>query len=181
MIPIKKIAPHNINKKKDIDMIEEIAEIIRVERGYAYVRRLSSSACKSCSSNSGCSSLAFFTPKQKKEEILKVQNPVYAKPGDNVIIGVSSQALISNSLLTYFLPVLTLLICALLGSELFSWLHFNSELGSILFGFMGLISGFYISARLVATQTSSYNNRLDVIILRVKEQQLHPVSIDFSV
>lgn len=180
MIPIKKIAPNNTNNKKDIDMIEEIAEIIRVERGYAYVRPLVDSGCKSCSTKSGCTSLSFFTPKQKTDKVVKVQNPVYARPGEHVIIGVSSNALIGNSLLTYFLPVLTLLICAVLGSELFSMLHLNAEIGSIIFGFIGLVAGFYVS-RIVATQTQ-FRDSLDMIILRVKEPQpLHPVNIDFSV
>lgn len=179
MIPIKKIAPNNINNKKDTDMIEEIAEIVRVERGYAYVRPLTSSGCKSCSSSSGCSSLSFFTPKQKKDPIVKVQNPVYARPGDQVIIGISSNALIGNSLLTYFLPVLTLLMCAVLGSELFAFLHLNAEIGSIILGFMGLMGGFYVS-RMVATQTQ-LSDSLDMIILRVKEQQLHPVRVDFGI
>ncbi len=179
MIPIKKVIPNNTNKKKDIDMIEEIAEVIRVERGYAHVRPLSSSACSSCSSSSGCSSLSFFMPKKKINDLIKVQNPVYAKPGDQVIIGVSSGALVGNSVLAYFLPVLTLLMCAVLGSELFSLLRLNSELGSIFFGFMGLMAGFYAS-RVVVMQTQLCNS-LDILILRIKEQSLRPITVDFGI
>lgn len=179
MIRIKKVAPDNTNKKEDTDMIEEIAEVIRVERGYAHVRPLSSSTCKSCTSHSGCSSLAFFTPKQKVDTIIKVQNPVYARPGDQVIIGVSSGALVSNSLLTYFLPVLTLLFCAVLGSELFSLLSLNTEIGSIIFGFIGLVAGFYGSR--VATSQTALCNSLDVLILRIKQQELHPIRVDFGI
>ncbi len=179
MIPIKKSVPNNTNKKENIDMIEEIAEVIRVERGYAHVRPLSSSACNNCSSSSGCSSLSFFMPKKKVSDIIKVQNPVYAKPGDQVIIGVSSSALVGNSVLAYFLPVLALLMSAVLGSELFSFLHLNSEIGSIIFGFIGLIAGFYVS-RIAAAQTPLCDS-LDVLILRIKEQPLNPIVIDFSV
>ena len=179
MLPIKKTFLNNTNKKKDIDMIEEVAEVIRVERGYAHVRPLSSSACNSCSSSSGCSSLSFFTPKKKVGDIIKVQNPVYAKPGDQVIIGVSSSALVGNSVLTYFLPVLALLMSAVLGSELFSFLNFNSEIGSIVFGFIGLVAGFYVS-HIVAAQIPLCDS-LDVLILRIKEQPLDPIAIDFSV
>jgi len=179
MMPIKKVVPNNTNKKKDIDMIEEIAEVIRVERGYAHVRPLSSSACNSCSSSSGCSSLSFFMPKKKVSDIIKVQNPVYAKPGDQVIIGVSSGALVGNSLLAYFLPVLTLLMCAVLGSELFSLFRLNSEIGSIIFGFIGLMAGFYVS-RVLVTQTQLCNS-LDVLILRIKAQPLNPIAVDFGI
>lgn len=168
-------SPHNYNNKMDTDMIEEIAEVISVESGFANVRPLSSSACQGCSSKAGCSTTSFFSPKKKANSIIKVQNPVYAKPGDNVVIGVSSSALVGGSLLTYMLPILTLLMCAVLGTEVFRYFGFNAEIGSIIFGLLGLFAGFYI-ARVSVTQTHVCNN-LDIMILRIKDQELHPVVI----
>ncbi len=172
------------NNNNRSDMIEEIAEVKRVGQGFADVTPVSGGGgCSACSSKAGCtssSSLAFFgvLSKQKEPQAIRVYNPVYARPGDRVIIGVKPNTLLKGSLLAYFLPLMSLLLGAVLGGKLFSLLGLSHEAGSILMGLFGLIAGF----RGVSfwMQRSMISAEFEAVILRVLEPELRPLSFSLS-
>ena len=176
------------NDNRDNAMIEEYAEVIRTGQGYAEIRPEVSGGCSSCASKPGCSSsslssvFSFFLRKKNGEDAnqqtIRVQNPVYAKPGDKVVIGVRANTVLKGSLLAYFLPLLILLISAVIGRSLFGWLGMNAELGSILMGMMGLLGGFKFVTNLL--KHSSLSSSFEAVILRVAEPELHPVSFSLS-
>ena len=176
----------NKNDNGENTMIEEIAEVIRTGQGYAEIRPEVSGGCSSCASKSGCSSSSsafnFFLRKKNREDVnqqtIRVQNPVYAKPGDKVVIGVRANTVLKGSLLAYFLPLLILLVSAVIGRLLFGWLGMNAELGSILMGVLGLLGGFKFVTNLL--KHSNLSSSFEAVILRVVEPELHPVSFSLS-
>lgn len=159
-------------------MIEEVAEVKHIGQGYAEIMPEVSDGCSSCVSQSSCSSsgsaFSFLLGKKVEPQLIRVQNPVYAKPGDKVVVGVHANTLLKGSLLAYFLPLLILLISAMIGKFVFDSLGMNAELGSIFFGVLGLLVGFkFVTSLMKHTRLS---NSFDAIILRVIEPSTHPVS-----
>lgn len=178
---------NNDNKWAD-DMIEEIAEVKSVGQGFAEILPERTGGCSSCSSNTSCSSstqskdsfsfISFFTGEKAKPRTLRVHNPVYAKPGDKVVVGVRSSTVLKGSALAYMLPLFTLLIFSALGNILFSSFGMNAETGSILMGLLGLYVGFQIIAGLL--KNSSLSRDFEAVILRIVEPEIHPVSFSLS-
>lgn len=155
-------------------MIEERVEVISVASGYAFVKSLSSQACGQCSANKGCSKLAFTTPKPM---LLKVHNPVYAKPGDIVIVGIPHGALVQSAVLVYLVPLLLLLTFSFIGHYLFSLMSFNAEMGSIGFGLLGLMLGIYTTRHPAddkAKKSTPTNH--DPVILRQAPMTIDPIN-----
>ncbi len=172
------------NKKKGSDtMIEKVAIVKRVSHGYADVLSEGGSVCSACSSNSECaSSFSIFSllfNRKPDQQSIRVYNPVYAKPGDKVVVGIKPNTLLKGSILAYMAPLLMLLVSAVLGNELFSLLGMNPEIGSILLGISGLFAGFKLVALWMQRALSSAE--YEAVILRVVEPpQTQTVSFSLS-
>jgi len=157
-------------------MIEETAIVTEVRQNYAEIVPYSGqSACNSCQSSSGCHSLkdffSFLAPTIKKQEptikkqALRVKNPIYAKRGDRVIVGVKADALLTGSIMMYFVPLVFLLVGALAGTILFSWLGLSAELGSILTGLFSFILSILVIRSTL--KMPLVEQRLEAVIIRV--------------
>jgi sigma-E factor negative regulatory protein RseC len=160
----------NNNKIKEAkDMIEETAIVVSASQGHAWVKTEKNSSCGSCSSGSSCSSKnnIFSLFGKETNSTQKVANPLYAKPGDKVVIGLQSGDLLKTSLLAYLLPLLTLILFAIVGKSLFAWLGYSIESGAMLFGVAGLIAGFSLADKLVKHVANK--RQLEPVILRIKE------------
>ncbi|MEW8507048.1 MAG: SoxR reducing system RseC family protein [Candidatus Thiodiazotropha sp.] len=130
-------------------MIEEPASVISVDDGYAYVETQKSPACGACSSAGSCSTSVLSGLFKRRHTRLKVVNPIAAKPGDQVIIGLAEDALLKVSFMAYLLPLLSMLLMALLMQALasrFTWQI--GELPQVVGGLLGLIAGFFLLKRL---------------------------------
>ena len=147
-------------------MIEKAAVVISTHQGYAWVKtENTTSACSACSSSGSCSSThSFFTSSNADAGKMQVANPFHAKPGDHVIVGLPSDGLLKSSLLAYLLPLMSLIIFAFLGNELFTWFGVNGEFGSISMGIAGLFAGLRFSDTIV--QHSELKEKLHPVILR---------------
>ncbi len=147
-------------------MIEKTAVVISTNQGYAWVRaEHTTSSCSVCSSLGSCASISsFFTASNMDSGKIQVANPFHAKPGDHVIVGLPSNGLLKSSILAYLLPLMSLVIFAFLGNELFTWLGVNGEFGSILMGIAGLFAGLRFSDTLI--QHSELKEKLHPVILR---------------
>lgn len=159
------------NNNKAVEMIEEIARVITVGNGYAEILPPTGGGCSSCNQASSCASSTktfnLFTGDKNTPRTIRVQNPVAAKPGDDVVIGVRANTILKGSILAYLLPLLSLLLFSVLGMSLFAWLDMNREIGSILGGIAGLFLGFkWVSAHMTSAHAAAY---YEAIILRVKE------------
>lgn len=173
----------NNNNKRLNEMIEEIALVKRVGRGYADVLPEFSSGCSSCSSKSGCSNtfsslFNLFSLKKAEPQTIRVYNPVYAKPGDRVVIGLKPETLLKGTLLAYFVPLLILLVSAIIGGELFSLFGLNQETGSILLGVAGLLAGFKGVA--IWMQTTLTSDTFQATILRLLTSDTQVVSFNLN-
>ncbi len=170
------------NKEWANEMIEEMAEVRSVGQGFAEILPASSGSCSSCSSNTSCSSsvklFSFLSPTKTELHTLRAQNPVYAKPGDTVVVGVRPNTVLKGSFLAYILPLITLIIFAVLGDILAGYFGVNPELGSILMGLFGLYLGFQILSELFKKSVISHH--FEAVILRVVDQQAHPVAFSLS-
>lgn len=161
-------------------MIEKTAVVVSTSKGYAWVSSDDISACGSCtSSTSGsCSSTNLQFYSREKLEQVQVANPFHAKPGDQVIVGLPSQGLLKSSLLVYLLPLVSLLIFAFLGNEIFISMHVNGEIGAAFMGFAGLLGGLRF-ANVVVQNSSDLKEKLQPVILR-KNNHLAEHSIKFA-
>lgn len=169
-------ADSNNNKRIEDDtgnetMIEQTARVVSTRQGYAIVSPLGKKNCNSCASKtSGCSSQAFFSFFQNKDQQhLEVLNPLHASPGDEVVIGVQGRGLVMFSLFAYLMPLLTLVVFAVLGSQLFAMMGASSELGAVLAGIAGLFGGFRLARFLSEISARAYDFQPVILRQNVKE------------
>ncbi|MFI0398806.1 MAG: SoxR reducing system RseC family protein [Thiolinea sp.] len=168
----------NNNRQRLDTMIEQTARVVSTQYGHAWVLPLSSTACNSCATktDTGCSNaFSFLNSSKAKCEPIYVQNPLHAKPGEEVVIGTQGNTLVIYSVLAYLLPLVSLLVFAVLGSQVFQALQLPQEAGSILAGIAGLFSGFKL-ANWLAAQMSQSNETMHPVILRHKEHYIYPAS-----
>lgn len=168
----------NNNRQGLESMIEQTARVVSTQHGHAWVLPSNSTNCKACSvkSGAGCSSaFSFFNATKTQCEPIYVQNPLHAKPGEEVVIGTQGNTLVLYSLLAYLLPLVSMLVFAILGSQVFQALSFPPEAGATLAGVAGLFSGFKL-ANWLAVQMSQANETMHPVILRHKEQFIYSAS-----
>lgn len=156
-------------------MIEETAHVVAVEGEYAWVETQRRSSCGSCSVK-GCGTGALSKILGGRQQQLKVLNPIHAKPGDQVVLGVREQDLLKGSLAVYIVPLLAMFGGALLGEVLAPQWGVKAETLSLFFGLLGLGGGFLWLHRY--NRVLSREGRLMAVILRnsVAESVVHKIS-----
>jgi sigma-E factor negative regulatory protein RseC len=135
-------------------MIEETARVVSVDRKFALVETEQRASCGSCQSQSSCGTSLLAGLFKRRHNQLKVLNPVDAKPGEQVVIGLQEQALLKISVLAYLLPLLTMILAAILTATLIQGLApyltlSIGELPQVVGGLLGLIGGLYFLKALV--------------------------------
>lgn len=129
-------------------MIEESAQITRLDEAGVWIEVNRKSACAACSAQAGCGQkkLIDWLP-TKRVEVL-VENPLnlILAPGQTVTVGLEEGALLRASLLVYLTPLLGLILFTLV----LNFLNF-SESFQILGAMLGLTVGF-IATRIVSVR-----------------------------
>ena len=151
-------------------MIEQTAKVVSIKQGYAWVLPANIKNCGSCQTEKACSSSGLFDFMRPSAEQVRVANPLHAKPGDEVVIGMQGNALLAYSVFAYVLPLISMIIFALLGNELFAVLGLHADLGAMLAGAGGLFSGLRIASWLSVRIARSED--ANPVILRHKEQKI---------
>ncbi|MCG8018038.1 MAG: SoxR reducing system RseC family protein [Candidatus Thiodiazotropha sp. 'RUGA'] len=155
-------------------MIEETAMVVRIDGEYAFVETQKRAACGSCDSQGSCSTTVLAGLFKRRYNHLRVVNTVFAKPGEQVIIGLQEQALVKLSMLAYLLPLISMILAAIAAQYLFGLFHIQSgELPQVIGGLLGLIGGFFL-LRLLATK-----NRHDPGYQAVMLRHADRVSVPF--
>lgn len=93
-------------------MIETYGIVVGTEKGFAYVETQRQSGCGHCDSQNGCATGTlgrFFGLEQTQFRAL---NPVDARVGDRVSIGIRDGVLFRGSLAVYIVPLLLMLLGA---------------------------------------------------------------------
>jgi sigma-E factor negative regulatory protein RseC len=153
-------------------MIEENATVVRVEAGYAIVETEQRAACGSCQSAGSCSTTLLSGLFKRRHNQLRVLNPIDARPGQQVIIGLQERALLRVSLAAYLLPLISMLLMAMVTQGLSD--HFLLQLGelpTIVGGLLGLILGLLLFRRLSDRSTTDPDYQA-VVLRQVTSQQV---------
>jgi sigma-E factor negative regulatory protein RseC len=152
------------------EMIEQTATVVSVESGYAWIiPQQKAGGCGGCASKTSCASTASpFDLMRKEPQKMRVLNPLYARPGDTVVVGMQGEALVIYSLLAYMLPLLGMLVVAVLGREVLAMFGVVNELGTVLSGLLGLVGGLRL-ANLISSR-SLQSADFQPVILRVVGQ-----------
>lgn len=123
-------------------MIEEHARVVEAQGEHAWVETQRKGACGSCSASGGCGTATLSQVMGRKTARVRVANPLGAKAGDEVVIGIPEGALLKGSFAMYAVPVLAMMIAAWAGTMLAGDAAELREPISIAFGLAGLGGGF---------------------------------------
>lgn len=145
-------------------MIEEQAMVVGVEGDEAWVESSRRSSCGSCSAK-GCGTGALSQVLGGRVLRMRVSNPVAAKKGDQVVLGVSESALLKGSLAVYLVPLLALFVGGLLGELLAGYWQLRSEGVTIICALVAL----FISLRWLQgfNRRAAHDSHYQAEILRI--------------
>jgi len=147
-------------------VIEETARVVAQEGAFARVETERTSTCGSCAARSACGTSAIAKAFGARRTSFKVLNPVGARIGEQVVIGLEESALTRSSFVFYIVPLLALFLFAALGQEVAARLNLNlTEPASIVGGLLGLLIGLGWVRR-YASRVSNDKRRQAVILRR---------------
>lgn len=123
-------------------MIEESAQVVRIDEDGVWVETQRRSTCSGCAAEKGCGTAVLSKVLGNRRTQIRVLADMPLAVGDQVLIGIGEQALVRGSLAVYAVPLLLLLLGALLGRlGGGSGLWHNAEAASLLLGLGGLAAG----------------------------------------
>ncbi len=127
-------------------LIEESVKVLAIEKRHLWVEGIQRSSCHSCSAQQGCGQnlLAKWAARPVRLRIpLEGHDATSFKVGQSVSIGIAEHVIVRGSLLMYLLPLVLLLLGLWSGDSIF-----KTELGAMVCGFLGLISGGFLAGKL---------------------------------
>ncbi len=132
-------------------MMEETGKVVELKPGgTAMVLCQKGSACGHCAAADKCE-----MGRDSGERLVEARNEFGAAVGAQVKISISSQTFLKSSFLVYIVPLIALVVCAVIGSQVAQLLD-NGLDPNVLSALCG-IGGLVVS--LLAIR--SYNNKLD--------------------
>jgi len=146
-------------------MLEETAQVARIDGDDIWVETQRRSTCGSCAAEKSCGTATLAKVLGKRRTLVRVLSDQPLSVGDQVVIGIQEQALVRGSLAVYAVPVLLLLLGGFvgeLGAQGFLW--DNAELASVILGVAGFAAGLfwlrYFSRRI------EYDDKYQPVVLR---------------
>ncbi|MBU0654708.1 MAG: SoxR reducing system RseC family protein [Gammaproteobacteria bacterium] len=94
-------------------MIEETATVIDASADYIWVQAKARSACSTCGSQSSCSTSSLSKLFGVRQQHIRLPNTFGLHSGEQVVIGVEDQVMVTASLAAYILPVLLMIAAAI--------------------------------------------------------------------
>ncbi|HEY0634848.1 MAG TPA: SoxR reducing system RseC family protein [Gammaproteobacteria bacterium] len=159
-------------------MIEERGEVTGVEPPYALVVTQRRSSCGSCSTK-GCGTGALSELFAARSQAMKVLNPIDARVGEQVVLGLEEGVLLRGSLAVYIVPLLTMIGGGIVGEAIAPSLALAApEYLALPAAFAGLSAGF-LWVRRFGRRLSSEQRFMAVILRRAEMgplQQATPVT-----
>lgn len=120
-------------------MIRETGRVVAIQGNELWVETIQQSACQSCAAEKGCGQrlIAKATGKTTAIRVLPGRCDVESiQMNDQVVIGVPEKVVVNGTLLTYFMPLVTMVIAVILADQVSS-----NDLVIALGAFSGLILG----------------------------------------
>jgi sigma-E factor negative regulatory protein RseC len=99
-------------------MIEEQGTVVSLRGKLAEVRTQRRGGCDGCDSSAGCGTALVDRFLGRRTVTLRARNPVGARVGDRVVIGVREGGLLAAALAAYLVPILGLIAGGVLGQWL---------------------------------------------------------------
>lgn len=119
-------------------MIEQAGRVVALGKDAVWVETRRQSTCGSCAAKAGCGQgLMDKLGGRAARGFVKARTDLQLSVGDEVVIGIAEQHLMSAALLVYLLPLLSFFLLAGTAQQA-AW----SEEWVILFGFAGLALAF---------------------------------------
>ncbi len=97
-------------------MTETPARVIRTDGRTAWVRVEAPASCGACGGQ-GCASSLYARMLHPREPEYPVDNPIAARPGEAVVVGLQDGALLRAAVSGYLLPLALLIAGALIGAS----------------------------------------------------------------
>ncbi len=146
-------------------MIEETAVVIAVDGDQVLVRTQRRSSCQACSVKQGCGTSVLSKVVGTRSSQIRVDNPLQAQVGDQVLLGIEETALVKGSLLVYALPLVMMLAFALLAESIADGLGWDAELPVIL----AAAAGFFVSVFFIrlGLRRTALNRQIQPHMLRI--------------
>jgi len=144
-------------------MIEQVAHVHAIDQATVWLDTIRLSTCNSCSMKSGCGQRLMnqATDCKRSRIQLPVPHKMTLSVGDEVVLGIPQNAFIKASLLTFAMPLATMLLCALLAQ----WFRF-SELATVLIAILGLGLGLLLLRLYSQSDAVLNSNQWQPVILR---------------
>jgi len=114
-------------------MVETPARVVRLQGDTAWVRVEAPDSCGACGGR-GCGSSLYARMLYPREPEYMVDNPICAKPGEYVVIGIEDGVVLRAVVSAYVLPLLLLTLGAVVGA-------FFGEGAAVIGGVLGLMLG----------------------------------------
>jgi sigma-E factor negative regulatory protein RseC len=147
-------------------MIEQVAEVVRVEGQTAWVIAQASSSCGSCSSG-GCGTGSLQRYFSRRAAPVAAENLIGARVGQRVVVGLEEGAMVQGSLLLYMVPLLAFLIAAATIEAVLA-----DEIAALIGGAVAMA----ITVRAVRRYTTTAADRFGLRILRLESSSLSPIN-----
>jgi sigma-E factor negative regulatory protein RseC len=148
-------------------MIEETATIVGLDdAGYAIVETQQRAACGSCDQTGSCSTTVLSGLFKRRPNRLKVRNPIHAKLGEQVIIGLDESAFLRLSFSAYLIPLICLILFAILAQTVAQQFAMHTgELPIVIGGLLGLIAGLVLCRNMAQRRVTDPS--YEAVILRL--------------
>lgn len=120
-------------------MIKESATVIACEGEFAWVEARRKSTCGQCSANKGCGTYVLSKVVGNRVSRVRALNQANARIGDDVTIGMPEGTFLKTAVITYMLPLVSMIVFALFGKLIQHQLLLTGNAAEIMFGFTGLL------------------------------------------
>ena len=155
-------------------MIEETAQVARVDGEHAWLETQRQGTCGSCSARNGCGVSLIERYATARMGQIRAVNRVGAQVGDRVIVGIDEGALLKGSAAVYLSPLAGLFGGAAAGEALAPFNELlSAEAASILLGLLGLAAGLLYLYRY--SRRHRWDPRFQPVILRTAAAPMQTV------
>lgn len=146
-------------------MIEQDGRVLAVRGELAEVEGQRQSACGGCAAHGACGTSLLERFFGRRQPILTARNPIGARPGERVVLGVPEAALVEAAFVAYLVPLLAMIAGAIGGDYLAAHLAPDLAGGIALLGAVsGLAAGLWRLARF--SRRRGNDARYQPVILR---------------
>ena len=159
-------------------MIEEQATVVAFEGDYVWVQTRHKTTCGQCSASKGCGTQVLGKVIGARISRIKCLNDKQLAMGDDVIIGLDENALLSGSLLIYFLPLLLMLVLGGIAVWLSQFLAVGVDMAAVIGSVSGLLLGLKFAQAI--TQDRQRESQYQPVILRKVDRPAYPLQPRFK-